>query len=103
MGTAPVPAWFAELTDEDREFVRRFVLASGSLKELAERYGVSYPTIRVRLDKLIARAAAAEAAKDADPLERKVRVLVADGTLDPAVGRQLLAAHKASHTGGNGT
>lgn len=97
---ANIPVWFAELSDEDREFVRRFVLASGSLKDLAEKYGVSYPTIRVRLDRLIERVTAAEAAATVDPLERKVRVLVADGTIDAGVGRQLLAAHKASQNGG---
>lgn len=99
MTPGPVPAWFAELGDEDREFVRRFVLASGSLKELAEGYGVSYPTIRVRLDRLIAKVKAADAARAADPLERKVRVLVAEGVIDAATGKQLLAAHKASLTG----
>ena len=30
-----------------------FVLASGSLKEIAEETGVSYPTVRSRLDKVI--------------------------------------------------
>lgn len=94
-----MPVWFAELDDEDREFVRRFVLASGSLKELAEKYGVSYPTIRVRLDKLIAKVTAADAARTADPLERKVKVLVADGVIDTATGKQLLAAHRASLNG----
>lgn len=101
MTAGSVPVWFAELADEDREFVRRFLVASGSLKELAEGYGVSYPTIRVRLDRLIARVQAADAARAADPLERRVRVLVADGTIDPATGKQLLAAHKASLTGRN--
>ncbi len=43
------------LRDEDLEFVLRFVLASGSLKEMAQSYGVSYPTIRSRLDRLIER------------------------------------------------
>ncbi len=99
MTGASVPVWFAELGDEDREFVRRLVLASGSLKELAEGYGVSYPTIRVRLDRLIAKVKAADAARAAGPLERKVRVLVAEGTIDAAVGKQLLAAYKASLTG----
>lgn len=99
MAVGIVPAWFAELGDEDREFVRRFVLASGSLKDVAERYGVSYPTIRVRLDRLIAKVTAADNARAADPLERRVRVLVAEGTIDAAVGKQLLAAHKASLTG----
>ena len=97
-----VPVWFAELGDEDREFVRRFVLASGSLKDLAEVYGVSYPTIRVRLDRLIAKVKAAEDARAADPLERKVKMLVAEGVIDAGVGRQLLAAHKASQTRGAG-
>jgi hypothetical protein len=99
MTPGAVPVWFAELGDEDREFVRRFVLASGSLKELAEGYGVSYPTIRVRLDRLIAKVKAADAARAADPLERKVRVLVAEGAIDAATGKQLLAAHKVSLTG----
>ena len=99
MAPGGVPVWFAELGDEDREFVRRFVLASGSLKELAEAYGVSYPTIRVRLDRLIAKVKAAEDARAADPLERTVRVLVAEGVIDAGVGKQLLAAHKASLTG----
>lgn len=99
MTPGSLPVWLAELSDEDREFVRRFVLASGSLKELAESYGVSYPTIRVRLDRLIAKVRAAEAARATDPLERKVRVLVAEGTIDTATGKQLLAAHKASLTG----
>ena len=35
------------------KFVRKFVLTSGSLKEIPKEYGVSYPTIRLRLDKLI--------------------------------------------------
>ena len=30
-----------------------FVLAGGNLKEIAEQVGVSYPTIRSRLDKVI--------------------------------------------------
>ena len=42
-----------KLEEEDLEFIRKFVLASGSLKEMAKEYEVSYPTIRLRLDKLI--------------------------------------------------
>ena len=51
-----LPAWLEHLEDEDYQFIKRFVLASGVLlKELADRYGVSYPTIRLRLDKVIER------------------------------------------------
>ena len=38
---------------EDIAFLKNFVLKSGSLKEIARLYGVSYPTVRLRLDKLI--------------------------------------------------
>ena len=38
---------------EDLVFIKKFVLASGSMKEMAEEYGVTYPTVRLRLDRLI--------------------------------------------------
>lgn len=41
------------LDSEDQRFVELFVLASGSLKRMAELLEVSYPTVRNRLDKLI--------------------------------------------------
>ncbi len=43
------------LSTSDLDLVARFVLGSGSLKKLAAEYGVSYPTIRRRLDLLIVR------------------------------------------------
>src|SRR5438067_5114765 len=39
---------------EHQRFIELFVLAGGSLKEIAEQTGVSYPTVRSRLDKIIA-------------------------------------------------
>ncbi|MGR8827543.1 DUF2089 domain-containing protein [Leuconostoc citreum] len=45
--------WFLKLEREDQEFVKQLVKASGSLKELAKIYQVSYPTVRVRLNKII--------------------------------------------------
>ena len=44
-----MPVWMAELEDEDLTFVKKFLLASGSLKEVASLYGVSYPTGRTRI------------------------------------------------------
>lgn len=95
-----VPAWLAVLDEEDLGFLRRFLLGSGSLKALAGEYGVSYPTVRGRLDRLIAKVRAAEEADAADPLERAVRVMVADAKLPAALARELLAAHRASLKGG---
>ena len=40
---ATMPVWMAELEDEDLTFIKKFILASGSLKEVAALYGVSYP------------------------------------------------------------
>ena len=51
-GSYPLPA-LARLSDEDQEFVLSFILSSGSLKQMAKLYGVSYPTVRNRLDDLI--------------------------------------------------
>lgn len=48
-----VPDWMETLDDEDVQFIKRFILASGSLKEVANQYEVTYPTIRLKLDWLI--------------------------------------------------
>ena len=41
------------LNEEELDLVLQLVLASGSLKDLARGYQVSYPTIRLRVDRLI--------------------------------------------------
>lgn len=48
-----IPNWISALENEDLEFVKNLVLHSGSLKELAKIYEVSYPTVRLKLDRLI--------------------------------------------------
>ena len=53
MGIQVVPEWMAELEEEDVAFLKNFLLCSGSLKEIAGLYGVTYPTVRLRLDKII--------------------------------------------------
>ena len=37
-----VPEWMRNLEEEDVVFLKKFVLASGSLKEIASQYGVTY-------------------------------------------------------------
>ena len=44
--------WLEYMSEEDLAFIKRFVLASGSLKDVAAGYGISYPTVRLRLDRL---------------------------------------------------
>jgi len=53
MSVEIIPEWFADLDDEDLNFIKKFILASGSLKEIANAYGVTYPTVRLKLDKII--------------------------------------------------
>ena len=53
VGIQVVPEWMAELEEEDVAFLKNFLLCSGSLKEIAGLYGVTYPTVRLRLDKII--------------------------------------------------
>jgi len=50
----------AGLSPDDQRFIVDFVKSSGSLKEMARLLGVSYPTVRNRLDEIIARVRAAE-------------------------------------------
>lgn len=51
-GEIPIPR-LARLSAEDREFVEIFVRSSGSLKAVAGKLGISYPTVRSRLDRVI--------------------------------------------------
>jgi hypothetical protein len=44
-----------QLSPEEQEFIVQFFLSSGSLKEMAAQTGKSYPTVRNRLDDLIAK------------------------------------------------
>ncbi|QIH77108.1 DUF2089 family protein [Macrococcoides canis] len=48
-----LPDWLLKLDKEDIEFMKNFVLESGSLKSIAKMYDVSYPTVRIRLNALI--------------------------------------------------
>ena len=93
MSDRKVPGWFLHLEDEDHQLIKRLILASGSLKELAEVYGVSYPTIRLRLDRLIERVRTLDSAPDDDPFEAKVRLLVDAGELSPRTAQDLLELH----------
>jgi hypothetical protein len=91
-----LPSWLTALDEEDLQFLRRFLLSSGSLKAMAQEYGVSYPTVRARLDRLIAKVQTAEDPRIRDPFERKLRLLVADAQLSAALAKELLEAHHAS-------
>ena len=51
-GLYPLPP-LSNLETEEQTFILEFVKASGSLKEMAKLMGVSYPTVRNRLNEII--------------------------------------------------
>lgn len=95
--------WPDLFSDEDLAFVKRFILTSGSLKELAVAYDVSYPTVRLRLDRLIEKLKVLESEDQTDDYERLLRGLYAEGKLDAATFRQLLSRYHQSQSSSNPT
>src|SRR6266478_1648422 len=91
--------WMSFLEDEDVAFVKRFILFSGSLKDLANAYGVSYPTLRLRLDRLIDKVKMLENQRIEDHYERVLRAQFADGKLDASTFKQLLNAYQEQKKG----
>ena len=90
-----VAGWIAELADEDVSFIKRFVLASGSLKELASVYRISCPTVRLRLDRLIEKVKVLDQADIMSQFERVLRMQHAEGKIDRESLKLLLDAHEA--------
>ena len=96
MPNRETPAWIEHLDETDLQFVRRMILASGSLKDLAAEYGVSYPTIRQRLDRIIERIQLIEKNETSDVFEMRMRFMVADGRIDPRTGSELMKLHRST-------
>lgn len=85
-----IPDWFINLNEEDISFIKRFVLASGSLKEVAQQYGVSYPTVRLRLDKLINKMETADTVLMSDPFVAHVKQLALNEKIDLDTAKSLI-------------
>jgi hypothetical protein len=86
--------WIDRLSDEDLNFVKRFVLASGSLKAMAAEYRITYPTVRLRLDRLIAKIQVFDSERITSEFERQVRALHADSRIDLDTMKRLLELHR---------
>lgn len=90
----PQRRWVDLLNEEDLAFLKRFVVASGSLKALAAAYGISYPTVRLRLDRLIEKIKVLDSQEIPSVFERVLRAQLAEGRIDAGTLRALLAAHR---------
>ena len=88
-----IPDWLSALEDEDLVFVKKFLLASGSLKEMARQYGVTYPTVRLRLDKIIQKVRLGEEYAG-DPYVALIKRLALNEKLDFDTAKLLITEYK---------
>jgi hypothetical protein len=82
------------LGEEDLDFIVQFVLVSGSLKEMAQGYGVSYPTIRGTLDRVIEHLRQSLSGAPPDAVTELLAGLVERGELEPGTAKRIRAAHR---------
>ena len=88
-----VPEWMSNLEEEDMAFIKRFVLASGSLKEIVREYGVTYPTVRLRLDRLIQKIQMGEQTAQ-EPYIALIKRMAVDDKIDFDTAKLLIAEYK---------
>jgi hypothetical protein len=87
--------WIEGLEDEDIQFVKRFVLSSGSLKDLASQYGVTYPTIRLRLDRIIQKIKIWDSAgPEDDRYVLFIKSKALNGEIDARMAKALIEEYK---------
>lgn len=88
-----VPEWMRNLEEEDVVFLKKFVLASGSLKEIASQYGVTYPTVRLRLDRLIQKIKMEENQQE-DPYILLIKRMAVNGKMDFETAKILIQEYR---------
>ena len=90
--------WTSLLEVEDWNFIRRFVLASGSLKEVAKQYEVTYPTVRLKLDRIIQKILLSQS-PDEDTYITMIKKLVLDGDLKYNTAKILIQEYRKKMEG----
>ena len=95
-----LPEWMTNLEDEDIVFIKKFLLASGSLKEVAHQYGVTYPTVRLRLDRLIQKIKISEDTGN-EPYIALIKRLAMNEKIDFDTAKILTTEYKKMNTRGS--
>ena len=93
MAIEVVPEWMGNLDDEDVSFIKNFIMASGSLKEIANQYNVTYPTVRLRLDKLIQKIKISESTAN-EPYIALIKRLAVNEKIDFETAKILINEYK---------
>ncbi|MGY3764952.1 DUF2089 family protein [Vagococcus vulneris] len=84
--------WFLELDSEEQVFIKKFLMASRSLKNLASEYHVSYLTVRLRLDCLIEKIKISDSKKDS--FEIKIMQMVIEEKITFDIAKEILKNYK---------
>ena len=90
--------WLEHLEDEDLAFLKRFILNSGSLKQMSADYGVSYPTVRLRLDRLIQKITVIDEQPRGDDFQITLAAMLSDGKLDTGSFKRIHEAYLQQKT-----
>lgn len=98
MALQVIPEWIVNLDDEDVAFIKRFLLASGSLKEMARQYKVTYPTVRLRLDRLIQKIKINDDT-ESEPYIALIKRLALNDKLDFDTAKILISEYKKTKGG----
>lgn len=93
MPVTVLPEWMTELEDEDLVFIKNFILSSGSLKDIAALYNVTYPTVRLRLDRLIQKINITED-KQNEPYIALIKRLAINEKIDLDTAKLLIGEYK---------
>jgi hypothetical protein len=88
-----VPNEFALLSPEHLELLRLFVRMRGNLKDLERHLGVSYPTVRLRMEGLF-RALGYEAQEEVRTERSEILEMLEKGEINPAEAKSRLQAMK---------
>ena len=88
-----LPLWIASLNETELNFIKNFVLSSGSLKQMAQEYGVTYPTIRSHLDAVIKKIELGEQAEE-DAYVKLIKGMAIEGSIEFDAAAVLIREYK---------
>jgi len=88
-----LPNWVKNMEIEDFTFIKKLIIASGSLKDLAKEYEISYPTIRNRLNRLIEKVSLYDS-DETDKYIERIKDLAIENKIDLNTAKVLISEYR---------
>lgn len=88
-----LPNWILSLEEEDMVFIKKFILSSGSLKDLAKEYDITYPTMRIKLDRLIDKVKKHDEEIN-DSYTEIIKQMALDDKIELSLAKELIMAYR---------